>query len=161
MGRFIALEKFARVTIWYPNFSFSNVCYSFNLFALISANEIDLKPLIFVIIRANSRSKKICDEYAWRVIENALFGICVSAGCALYYICKSATGLSSYAIFFYNFLLVFLFMFNFSLACVEHNFPITIFSQPVKEKPKDIFLLSKISEKKGTTDKVPPQKQFL
>lgn len=30
----------------------------------MSANEIDLKPLIFVTIQANSKSKKICDEYA-------------------------------------------------------------------------------------------------
>lgn len=47
--------------------TFGTVCCSFNLSALISANEINLKPLIFVSLQAKSRAKKkkkICDEYA-------------------------------------------------------------------------------------------------
>lgn len=90
-------------------------------------------------------------------MEIAVLGVCVSVGCALYYICKTATALSSYVISCYNTSLVFLFVFNFSLISVEHNFPVAISSQPRKGKPRDIFLLSKTSEKKGTTDKVPPQ----
>lgn len=43
------------------------------------------------------------------------------------------------------------------MVCAEHSFPIAIFSQPVKEKPKDIFLLSKNSVRRGTTDKVPTE----
>lgn len=61
--------------------------------------------------------------------------------------------IQSFSIFF----LMFLFIYNCTLVCAEHSFPIAIFSQPVKEKPKDIFLLSKNSVRRGTTDKVPTE----